>query len=670
MNECKLQENAQLVKAMPNRKILLTDGDGQHVLVVGTQLVSKQLLGALEAMLKMTDSDNGDKTYPWGINSIVFTTERMSSGKADFANFFADPMAIVISLTEIAEFVMLQVEDDFGKGKGGMSFSGLYWYCMLDSLAHDLYHSMSINCGNIGPNTTCTIEQNEDEAEKFAAEMLLTMAERFDLQHPGLGDDPWFGAQVIDYLRGHNNTEFASIYHTAEKNGVCWVDPKGEQDIAAFREWMWTKNGNGATWRQDVVKIELVENGTNLSAEDIKTEPTVMEKAEAQVAAMNIPFETAKTPEAVAEELGINPEILELQDDSEDVVINEDNADDIPEGNIAQNSPEAEIEPETVHVEGEGLQGEVGKAVETKAELNSLDGALDSIDANVEAQLKALGINEEGMKQLASMLKMSGVKPVNEAGAAVKEAQMPADINGDFDMGMLDMFSQVDDTPPAYETPEMDLPTGGTSTIEGPAPKPVAVGPGFQAQPSTPQLPTNTPAVTFDDPGLSASEYEACIMTVYKTLIDHIFAKCGFQAFPGNELWPANLDSFSNPKAILDPVSLAHIPNADKVLVSYNTVDENGRWAPNTRSVNGMVKGQVYKTSNLPAYDLVFNVGGRRVSRRLVPQNPNKKYADGNYKRTAIRARSGERLAWIMSGEKGATEFLFKYENGAVISAK
>jgi hypothetical protein len=79
-----------------------------------------------------------------------------------------------------------------------------------------------------------------------------------------------------------------------------------------------------------------------------------------------------------------------------------------------------------------------------------------------------------------------------------------------------------------------------------------------------------------------------------------------------------------------------------------------------------MVAGQYLKNSGLPGYNITFNIAGRRVKRAIVPQNPNKKYQDGNLKPTAISARSGNRIAWIMTGEKGATDFLFKYENGVI----
>jgi hypothetical protein len=89
--------------------------------------------------------------------------------------------------------------------------------------------------------------------------------------------------------------------------------------------------------------------------------------------------------------------------------------------------------------------------------------------------------------------------------------------------------------------------------------------------------------------------------------------------------------------------------------MEYLTVNAQGQSV--TEPYQGFVRGTVFTKSNphgLPAFVLFLNFNGMQMKRSLVPQNPAKRGNDGQYKATALEARNGHAIAWIMAdGQNG-----------------
>jgi len=168
-----------------------------------------------------------------------------------------------------------------------------------------------------------------------------------------------------------------------------------------------------------------------------------------------------------------------------------------------------------------------------------------------------------------------------------------------------------------------------------------AAGPAPQAQAVPQQYPVNNV-----DPG----KFKAFMKDVYMRLYTQIFKKCGWQL--------QNDQGFTNPAGILEGVrfdDLEKLHGVENVIMEYKTVDANGQSI--TEKCQGYVRGTVFTKSNtygLPAYVLFLNFNGTQLKRSLVPQNPAKRGSDGQYKATALEARIGHAIAWVMADGQNA----------------
>lgn len=147
---------------------------------------------------------------------------------------------------------------------------------------------------------------------------------------------------------------------------------------------------------------------------------------------------------------------------------------------------------------------------------------------------------------------------------------------------------------------------------------------------------------------LPIEEIKAIIKEVTMRLYNHVFTKCGFNPFN-----PQAPGGFENGGAIYDPVSIADIPNANKVFVAMDITDRAGT-KQNDVPITGHISGQVFKNSQIPGYWVWVNVNGYKVKRSIVPQNMNKMKEDGSgLKQYAIYARQGWCVMWVIQDKYG-----------------
>lgn len=161
---------------------------------------------------------------------------------------------------------------------------------------------------------------------------------------------------------------------------------------------------------------------------------------------------------------------------------------------------------------------------------------------------------------------------------------------------------------------------------------------------------------------LSKEEIEQCIYEIVMACYTHIFTKCGFM--PGQDL------GFTQVNNIMTPVPVAHILNADKILVAIDTADMQGQvakhrdvWVGTQMCAAGMVQGLAVKEGHLPIYRFYFNINGQEVQRSLMPQNPNKVYEVGHakagqFKAWALLAQQGNAIAMLSDGSKPKIKIL------------
>lgn len=147
------------------------------------------------------------------------------------------------------------------------------------------------------------------------------------------------------------------------------------------------------------------------------------------------------------------------------------------------------------------------------------------------------------------------------------------------------------------------------------------------------------------------------IHKVFMACYQHIFTNCKMLT---------NSDvGFQEPQFVLNtPVDLNTIPGAKEIIVGADINDpESGVYQNKVPIISGMLFGNLKKNTMLPGYTLLININGKYSTRALIPQNP----ATGST--TAIRARAGNAIMWIIDGSKARDDgarWKYKIENGII----
>lgn len=195
-----------------------------------------------------------------------------------------------------------------------------------------------------------------------------------------------------------------------------------------------------------------------------------------------------------------------------------------------------------------------------------------------------------------------------------------------------------------------------------PAAAPVQPAPVVnQAPPAVaPETHMATPPAALSPTGLDEITTGAIIQGVYNKVYQHIFGNCG--QLLHNDL------GFSNPEAATSmPIALT--PQEQQVVFKCDCQSPMGQYQPGSSTEQGL-RGYISK-SKLPMYKLYLNVGGQEVVRVLIPQNPAKQGADGQYSNPALQARGGSQILYVMEGndQKAATngKFIMKFVDGQMI---
>jgi len=142
-----------------------------------------------------------------------------------------------------------------------------------------------------------------------------------------------------------------------------------------------------------------------------------------------------------------------------------------------------------------------------------------------------------------------------------------------------------------------------------------------------------TPAVNNN---LTSEEMATCAEHVIRMLFWHIINKCEFNSE----------GRYNNPGAVLEPISLAHIPHATEMFTHYNTTNAQGGFVGDV-PCNGIIKG-IVTGQGLPSYQLYFTFNSVKHLRTLLPVNSGKTDGSGNLTTWAQQARDGyKRVMWL-----------------------
>jgi len=161
---------------------------------------------------------------------------------------------------------------------------------------------------------------------------------------------------------------------------------------------------------------------------------------------------------------------------------------------------------------------------------------------------------------------------------------------------------------------------------------------------NTNQAKTQACAMQASIPVPEASEVGKLDMlrNIYTRLAEHAHQVCGFSN-----------GTFTNPAGVMTPLELTEEEKASNLILGSKTTLADGSIGY-ADAKNGKIYGLLFCQGTLPAYDLLVNWAGTARKVRIVMQNAQK---NSEY---ALRARSGERIAWVIDADEEDKSQAFK----------
>lgn len=182
--------------------------------------------------------------------------------------------------------------------------------------------------------------------------------------------------------------------------------------------------------------------------------------------------------------------------------------------------------------------------------------------------------------------------------------------------------------------------------------------------PSMESAPTTNPAAIvgesmYQPPKMSNEAFQAAIKGLYLKIYEHIFNGCGYN--------PGVNPFFTQGARIAEQLPLTEAERQIvKEMVCYNN---QGQRTPGTKATNWVSGVFIDKAMTLPGFDLTLtDPNGTQVSRKFIPQNPNKTKQDGSLSMTAQWAREGHKILWIINPDNKDKQYAMRVMDGEVQS--
>ena len=603
-----MNENSQQKEVAPGKSegakkdyIFLNNG---FVIVRGHHLVSQQTLAILSEVLKL---DREGECF--GVNSVVFRNDGRPGGMLGMA--YPDTHSVAINLDEIWDLSCLILEE----GEKHLSLTGLVWETLLMTLFHEINHIDACRVDEFRDNMDRDHKWADDVAEEWAKEIRTDMAKVFNIEPPAMADTPFFGVKFMELMTTKAEEEWVSNAAALTTNGIIYQDLENDERITTYREYvrgLVDPKMEDKSWDQGYSAIDFafnLEDGSEKVIEEPKVDlkvPEVVEIAPAVVEAM----EAAAGVEAAAG----------------DTVIGFD-----------ENTKLADIPVATGEV-GTTVVADEETSIQPSPEMMAAAAEDEQPVQKVDLALEVAGAAGSDQQQLFTPVQAAaGTKTADEIQhAAVMEAENSGEQAAVDAVAAEQNFTDTVELPDHILAEQAQLANAANATPQ-------------TFQPKTPLTPVN----------MQPAQIVAFMKDVYMRLYSNIFNKCG--RILNND------QPFQNPGAVLDELSLADLiqqHNAQGLIVSYESLNELKRRA--FEDFVGHVRGIVFAKSNpygLPSYVLYLNLGGVVTKRSLVPQNPAKINTNsGMLSTTALEARSGSAIAWIMSDDPG-NKFIAQIRN-------
>jgi hypothetical protein len=262
------------------------------VMFVGNDLLGDKLAALYCEMIQMDDLHGlacltiRDDNFPFDGNKPVF-------GIA-----MADTNSVAINLEECWHKACVVAS----KGEKNLTFMGILWVNLLDTLAHELDHLVQANNDREMYETMRMTEEGnkelEDTARAASAPMILRMAKELDIEPPAPEAFGWFAVKFMDLftnestkdldwvIKARFDIEAEMIYEDKEKEYRCFTFREFAKQMYTPEKDLLPESNDTATWEQPTTAVNLSAYLDNGVVEEFKAEPVKEPIAETVALAM------------------------------------------------------------------------------------------------------------------------------------------------------------------------------------------------------------------------------------------------------------------------------------------------------------------------------------------------------------------------------------------------
>lgn len=575
----------------------------QGIAIYGSQLVSAKFLEIVKHAVASDDFLKEDI-----VKVIVFSMDQPidQHGNPMFACYKSTEKLIAFNLQQHFDGAIELVKEV----DGYMSLRGHIWYNMILSLYHELYHGLFI--ATDAEKEMAEMAEVETTCNDMADEALTALCREYDAEPPPMGEEPFFGLRYMEfYVREiQNGKDEWCVRQDALHDGMnIHYDDKRKEYIKLFRTFIRYTHGGDSdhkdpTWDKEPEPLATIAEAVMLSAE--AHQKNTLQPDAVHQPAIDVQAIVVDAPAGVFH--GADPD--GAVEDFEDSLGLHDDA-------YAAEDYDT-LPPEAANFNPQVITPVAGPAVVVENTVTARPGEIQCLKCwNVMAETMAFCGN------CAQPL----VPP-----AAVDAPPWPVEAPAPIVTEHVAAQPHVPIVPVApLQHVVATQPAGSHTQAHRGAPGQI--------------LPTNLPNHNFT-PDAFRTVVEAILFRLYA----HLFNKCGYMGGMANPCFDD-----AGKWGVLEKVSVADIPDADRVLYACDFLDQQRVQRTMVTITDGLISGFCTKKGMLPCYTVYFNANGNCIKRVLLPQNSWKEKA-GALSAPALRAQQGAIIAWMMDGDDNTTK--------------
>lgn len=201
--------------------------------IQGADLVSTKILGLCMEILDLTN-DSAQL-----INKVVFTTDPQMR---DVGMAYINQKSIHININSILEQI-LEPRDN-----NKLSIRGEYVLQILHAIGHECGHFDHTK--KVEDFSKIPYDKKEEYADEFATQMLLDIAEKYDIEPVELNKEPFLGARLQELFIVCGGQEIIRRERRLLSENLIYKDENTGLKLSSLRDFVHRRYADGVSWRQ------------------------------------------------------------------------------------------------------------------------------------------------------------------------------------------------------------------------------------------------------------------------------------------------------------------------------------------------------------------------------------------------------------------------------------